>query len=48
MNTDRLLRALNQIMSDRFGVTIEYEVKPCGISATTQGSATQETKRAAV
>ena len=48
MNTDRLLRALNQIMSDRFGVTIEYEVKPCGKSATTQGSVTQETKRAVV
>lgn len=48
MDTSRFLKALNQIMTDRYSVKIEYEVQPCGKDATTQGSVTQEMKRAAV
>lgn len=48
MDTSRFLKALNRIMSDRYGVKIEYEVEPCGKSATTQGNAMQEMKWAAV
>lgn len=48
MDTSRFLKALNRIMSDRYGVKIEYEVKPCGTNAMIRENVTQEMNLAAV